>query len=330
MSPLAARGILPAMVEKALVQRSDVDVVRIVDELSRADVAYAGGKGANLGELTRAGLPVPPGFVVGAPAYAAFCDESGLRERIARALESVDVDDPDKLLAASASVRAMVESEPLSGRLEDEIREAYARLAQNGADAAVAVRSSATAEDTESASFAGMNETFLNVRGADAVVDAVRRCWGSLFGSRTIFYRAKRGFGQADMDIAVVVQRQIPAARAGVMFTIDPATGDETRLVIEAAFGLGESVVSGSISPDRYVVDKRTLAVLAREVRRKALAVEVAFEGGTTTRELATDEAARPAFQKRRTPGMRRTLCGVSVDTDRPLVPSPVYERLTL
>ena len=122
------------------------------------------------------------------------------------------------------------------------------------------MRSSATAEDTEAASFAGMNETFLNVRGADAVVDAVRRCWSSLFGARTIFYRAKRGFGQADMDIAVVVQRQILSTRAGVMFTIDPATGDRDRLVIEGSFGLGESVVSGQVSPDRYVVDKETPA----------------------------------------------------------------------
>ncbi len=136
-----------------------------------------------------------------------------------------------------------------------------------------------------------MNETFLNVRGSDAVVDAVRRCWSSLFGARTIFYRAKRGFGQADMDIAVVVQRQIPAARAGVMFTIDPATGATDRLVIEAAFGLGESVVSGGVAPDRYVVDKSTLVVTTREVRKKAFAIEPAPDGGTVTRDLTGAEA---------------------------------------
>ena len=154
----------------------------------------------------------------------------------------------------------MVEAEPVPDEVASEIRDAYLELAGDRDNPPVAVRSSATAEDTEAASFAGMNETFLNVRGADEVVDAVRRCWSSLFGARTVFYRAKRGFGQADMDIAVVVQMQILSTRAGVMFTIDPASGDRDRLVIEGSLGLGESVVSGQVSPDRYVVEKETLA----------------------------------------------------------------------
>src|SRR5690242_6392646 len=184
--------------------------VRSFSELSRADVPFAGGKGANLGELTRAGLPVPPGFVVGAPAYAAFCDESGLRARIAAELDGVDVDDTAALSAACARVQALVTAGPIPPWLEEAIRSGYAQL---GEGVAVAVRSSATAEDTESASFAGMNETFLNIRGSDAVLDAVRRCWASLFGARTVFYRAKRGFDQAGMDIAVIVQRQIASTR---------------------------------------------------------------------------------------------------------------------
>jgi pyruvate,water dikinase len=267
------------------------EVTRPFSALSRADVAYAGGKGANLGELERAGLPVPPGFVVGAPAYAAFCDESGLRARLADALAAIDVDDPEALERVGRELRELVEAEPVPAWIEEDIRRAYAELAGADADAAVAVRSSATAEDTEAASFAGMNETFLNVRGADAVVLAVRRCWSSLFGARTVFYRSKRGFGQAEMDIAVVVQRQVPAERAGVMFTIDPSTGAADRLVIEGAFGLGESVVSGSVSPDRYVVDKETLALVAREVRRKGLAIEPSANGGTVRRDLGEEEA---------------------------------------
>jgi len=271
-------------------------VVRAFGELSRADVAFAGGKGANLGELTQAGLPVPPGFVVGAPAYAGFCDARGLRRRVAARLASLDVDDPAALEGAAAEIRALVEAEPMPVAVEAAIRRAYGELAGGEEDAAVAVRSSATAEDTEAASFAGMNETFLNVRGADAVVASVRRCWASLFGARTIFYRAKRGFGQADMDIAVVVQHQIESTRAGVMFTIDPATGARDRLVIEGSFGLGESVVAGSVSPDRYVVDKETLGVVTREVRRKALAIEAAAGGGTAMRELSAEEAMRPVL----------------------------------
>jgi pyruvate,water dikinase len=272
------------------------EVVRRFSELSRADVAFAGGKGANLGELTAAGLHVPPGFVVGAPAYAAFCDGTGLRSRIAARLGTVDVDDPAALGGAAQEVRRWIEEEPLLDWLADAIAGAYLELGEGVADAPVAVRSSATAEDTEAASFAGMNETFLNIRGADAVVDAVRRCWASLFGARTIFYRAKRGFGQADMDIAVVVQQQIDATRAGVMFTIDPATGEPGHLVIEGSFGLGESVVAGSVSPDRYVVDKESLAVLRREIRAKQLAVEALAEGGTATRTLSAEEASRPVL----------------------------------
>ena len=183
--------------------------VRPLGELSAADIAFAGGKGANLGELTRAGLPVPAGFVIGAPVHAAFCDETGLRGRITAALEGVDVEDTAQLKEASARARDLVEHEPMPAWLQDAIRAAYADLAGAETDAPVAVRSSATSEDTASASFAGMNETFLNVRGEDALIDAVRRCWRSLFGSRTVFYRAKRGVRQAEMDIAVVVQRQI-------------------------------------------------------------------------------------------------------------------------
>jgi pyruvate, water dikinase len=270
--------------------------LRLFDDLSRGDVDYAGGKGANLGELTRAGVPVPPGFVVGAPAYGAFCDEGGLRGRIEARLHSIDVEDTAALQAASADVRAMVESEPVPPALASAIAAAYRELAGADEDAPVAVRSSATAEDTASASFAGMNETFLNVRGADGVVAAVRHCWASLFGSRTVYYRAKRGFTHAEMDIAVVVQRQIDSTRAGVMFTMDPGSGRHDRIVIEGAFGLGESVVSGQVSPDRYVLDKESLAVVTRDVKRKELAIESLPGGGTVTRELSGEEALRPVL----------------------------------
>jgi pyruvate, water dikinase len=272
------------------------DAIRDFDKLRRTDVDYAGGKGANLGELSAAEFPVPAGFVVGAPAYAAFCSERDLRTRIEELLSAVDVDDTAALESAAAKVRSMIEEEPLPAWLDDSIREAYSRLAEGGPEPAVAVRSSATAEDTESASFAGMNETLLNVHGPDALLAAVRRCWSSLFGARTVYYRAKRGFGQADMDIAVVVQRQIAATRAGVMFTIDPASGATDRLVIEGAFGLGESVVSGSVSPDRYLVGKAGLTIDRREVHRKELTIEPAQDGGTTTRELDAHEAEQPVL----------------------------------
>ncbi len=271
-------------------------LLRRFEDLRKEDTDYAGGKGANLGEMTAAGLPVPPGFVVGASSYALFCDVGGLRDRIEQQLSSVDVDDTAALETATLEVRKMVEAEPVPDEVASEIRDAYLELAGDRDNPPVAVRSSATAEDTEAASFAGMNETFLNVRGPDEVVDAVRRCWSSLFGARTVFYRAKQGFGQADMDIAVVVQIQILSTRAGVMFTIDPASGDNDRLVIEGSLGLGESVVSGQVSPDRYVIDKETLHIEKRDVKRKELVIEPLPDGGTRTRELSGDESTQPVL----------------------------------
>lgn len=269
----------------------ELAAIRSFSELAREDVPYAGGKGANLGELTRAGLPVPAGFVIGAPAYAAFCEHTGLRERLREILAEVDVEDNAALERAAATARQAVMHAALPDALADAIAVAYRDLSQD--TAAVAVRSSATAEDTASASFAGMNETFLNVYGEREVIDAVRRCWASLFGARTIYYRGRRGFSQADMDIAVIVQRQIASVSAGVMFTVDPSSGARDTLVIEGSFGLGEAVVSGSVSPDRYVVSKDGLAILVRSVRPKELAIEPSPGGGTVTRKLDPSESMR-------------------------------------
>ena len=280
--------------------QSALDPVRPFARLGRDDVAYAGGKGANLGELERAGLPVPDGFVVGAPAYAAFLTQTGLRERLAELLDSVNVEDTAALRAASAAAQALFDQTPIPEPLATEIRSAYEQLAGEDRASAdsipVAVRSSATAEDTNATSFAGMNETFLNIRGAGAVIDAVRRCWRSLFGARTIYYRGVNGFAQADMDIAVVVQRQVESTRAGVMFTVNPATGQRDELVIEGSFGLGEAVVSGSVSPDRYVVEKTTLAIRRREVHHKDLMIEFAPVGGTVQRTLSEAQALLPVL----------------------------------
>ncbi len=278
---------------------SGLEAVRSFAQLGREDVQFAGGKGANLGELTRAGLPVPDGFVVGAPAYAAFCAESGLRERLAELLDGVDVEDTKALQAASVAAREMLDAAPMPPALAQEIRLRYEQLVGEDTEAPVAVRSSATAEDTAETSFAGMNETFLNVRGAEAVIDAVRRCWRSLFGTRTIYYRGVNGFGQAEMDIAVVVQRQVASTRAGVMFTVNPATGERDQLVVEASFGLGEAVVSGSVSPDRYLIEKDPLWLRERDVHCKELVIEYDPQGGTCQRSLSREEGFRPTLDER-------------------------------
>ena len=274
----------------------DLVPVMPFSDLSTADVPYAGGKGANLGRLTQAGLPVPPGFVVGAPAYAAFRLQTELGERLQDVLGNLDVEDTAALRAAAEAARQAVHDSEMPVWLAEAIGAAYEDLCQGEPDVPVAVRSSATAEDTASASFAGMNETFLNVRSREAVIDAVKCCWQSLFGARTIYYRGQRGFSQSDMDIAVVIQRQIASTRAGVMFTIDPATGDRNHLVIEGSFGLGESVVSGQVSPDRYVVEKWGMTIVFRSVRPKELTIEVAPSGGTVKRELSAEESRRPVL----------------------------------
>jgi pyruvate,water dikinase len=273
---------------------AETATVRGFAELRHEDTEFAGGKGANLGELTAAGLPVPAGFVVGAPAYTAFLDETGLRDRIRELLEGLDVEDTAELERSAAAVRREIDDAAVPAGVAHGIRSALATLGAGP----VAVRSSATAEDTATASFAGMNETYLNVEGPGDVVAAVRSCWASLFGARTVFYRARRGLPQTEMEIAVVVQRQIVSTRAGVMFTIDPAGGRDDRLVIEGAPGLGEAVVSGAVSPDRFVVGKASLEVLEREIKRKELVIEATAGGGTRTRPASAAEQMDAALSE--------------------------------
>ena len=205
--------------------------------------------------------PCPRASSSAPPRTAAFRVQSGLADQLAELLDGLDVEDTAALQQASERARQAVKDAPMPNWLASAISRSYEALVGADNDEPVAVRSSATAEDTASASFAGMNETFLNIRGREAVIDAVERCWQSLFGARTIYYRGQRGFSHSEMDIAVVVQRQIPSTRAGVMFTVDPASGNADHLVIEGSFGLGEAVVSGQVSPDRYVVDKASMAI---------------------------------------------------------------------
>ncbi|HEY2162060.1 MAG TPA: PEP/pyruvate-binding domain-containing protein [Solirubrobacteraceae bacterium] len=274
----------------------DLVPVRTFSELSVVDVLYAGGKGANLGQLSHVGLAVPPGFVVGAPAYAAFRVQSGLADRLAELLHGLDVGDTAALQQASEQARQAVRDAPMPDWLASAISNSYEALVGADNDDPVAVRSSATAEDTASASSAGLHETFLNIRGREAVIDAVERCWQLLFGARTIYYRAQRGFSRGEIDIAVVVQRQIPSTRCGVMFTVDPVSGNADYLVIEGSFGLGEAVASGQVSPDRYVVDKASMAVTTRSVRPKELTIASLPGGGTATRPLNAEESREPVL----------------------------------
>jgi pyruvate,water dikinase len=222
------------------------------EELTRADVPRVGGKGANLGELTRAGMPVPPGFVITAPSYLEAMEQAGVRDAMQAAAARVDVDSPEALAHAAARLQELVRSAGLPDRLGRAVLAAYDRL---GDGCRVAVRSSATAEDAASTSFAGMNETFTNVTGHDELLARVVDCWASLFGPRVVAYRATHRLAE-EPAIAVVVQRMVDSDASGVMFTADPATGDRATVVVEAAYGLGEVVVGGQVAPDTYVIAK--------------------------------------------------------------------------
>jgi len=225
--------------------------VRWLEDIRADDIGSVGGKGASLGEMTDAGLPVPPGFVVTADTYRSFIEDTGIDADL---FEAVDVDAEDSAALAEAESRAkelILETE-LPAEIREEVLAAYDEL--EGGEAFVAVRSSATAEDLPDASFAGQQETYLNIKGAD-LLDRVKRCWASLFTQRAIYYRQQQGFEHDVVDIAVVVQQMVDAEKSGVMFTSHPSTGAPT-VIIEAAWGLGEAVVSGSVSPDNYVVDR--------------------------------------------------------------------------
>jgi pyruvate,water dikinase len=224
-----------------------------------ADAApVAGGKGASLARMAGAGLPVPRGFVVCTPAFHAFLDSHGGIDLVGRVTRELDVHETAALQAASDEIRALILGHPLPREMDEAIRHGYRTL---GEQLRVAVRSSAVSEDGEAASFAGQQETFLNVRGDEAVLRDVQECWASFFSPRALFYRAQKG-ALSDTRMAVVVQEMVIADKSGVLFTVDPIRKRRDRMVIEAVLGLGEGLVSGLITPDHYVLDRETGAIL--------------------------------------------------------------------
>ena len=257
-----------------------------LEEIGRDDVALAGGKGANLGELIKAGMPVPPGFVITAPAYLWALDQAGVRERLRD--QSAAAGGADTGIAAG-ELRALVRRVPVPDELQSAILAAYGRM---GTDVSVAVRSSATSEDSKDTSFAGMNSTFTNVVGDFELIDAVQMCWASLFGDRVVSYRVSQGI-EDEPALAVVVQQMVDSERSGVMFTADPSTADVSKVVIEAAFGLGEVVVGGAVEPDTYVVDKEGPRLRSVRVGNKEVAIVRGPDGKDARLELSPEQASR-------------------------------------
>jgi pyruvate,water dikinase len=255
-----------------------------LEDVRADDLESVGGKAASLGEMMSADLPVPPAFVVTADTYRSFIENTGIDEELFASAD-VDTDDSKALAEAAETAQKLITETPMPEELDEEIDEAYDHL---GDDPAVAVRSSATAEDLPGASFAGQQETYLNVTRGD-LVDRVRDCWASLFTQRALHYRREQGFEHREVDIAVVVQRMVDADKSGVLFTSHPSTGAPV-VTIEAAWGLGEAVVSGAVTPDNYVIDRETGELKKESVaQKKVMHVRDEETGETVERPVPED-----------------------------------------
>jgi pyruvate,water dikinase len=241
------------------------------NQIDKDDIGLVGGKGANLGEMVSFGIPVPPGFIITAQAYFRFLEENKLKPKIIEILKRIDSADPQSFSEASQKIKKIIVAGKISKETASEIINSYLKLGSLFKYSLVSVRSSATAEDLPTASFAGQQVTFLNVQGEANVVETVRECWASLFEPRAIFYREEQGFDHLKVGLAVIVQEMIQSATSGVMFTIDPLTDQKNRIIIEAIFGLGELIVQGSVTPDNYVLDKNSLKILKKEIHEQAV-----------------------------------------------------------
>lgn len=265
------------------------------EECSKDSIDLVGGKCSSLGELINAGVRVPPGFAFTTRGYAQFMREAGIQSEVNGLLKGLDHEDMERLEEASRIIREMIESRPISTEMEDLIAESYRKLSVRSCVPAVpvAVRSSATAEDLPGASFAGQQDTFLWIRGVDSVMHHVRRCISSLYTGRAIAYRMKMGFDHDQVAISVGIQKMANSFTAGVMFTIHPGNGDRSVIVIDSNFGFGESVVSGEVTPDHFIVNKVTLDIIERTISQK----EVCYTVDTKTQ---TSHATEVPFERQK------------------------------
>ncbi|RLF80987.1 phosphoenolpyruvate synthase [Thermococci archaeon] len=278
--------------------------IKWFEELRKEDVPLVGGKGANLGEMTNAGIPVPPGFCVTAEAYKYFVEnvrvEDGrtLQEWIMDLISKTNVDDSKQLQENTAKIREKIISMEMPEEIAKEIEQAYKELSQRfGKDEVyVAVRSSATAEDLPEASFAGQQETYLDVLGVDDVKDKVKRCWASLWTARATFYRAKQGFDHSRVYLSAVVQKMVNSETSGVMFTANPVTNDRNEIMINASWGLGEAVVSGAVTPDEYIVEKGTWKIKEKVIAKKEIMIIRNPETGKGTVKVPVAEYLGPEY----------------------------------
>jgi len=257
-----------------------------------------GGKASSLGEMTNAGLPVPPGYAITTTAYRMAHDEADIDAQIAHHLTDLKIDDISMVAERCGSIRDVIRQMPIPPDVEKQIRVAYDDLCrQSSTDRVpVAVRSSATSEDSPDASFAGEHDTYLWVRGGDDVVDAVRRCWASLFTDRATCYRDEMGYDHRSVEMCVVVQKMVHPKAAGVAFTLDPTNGDRSQIAIDSAWGFGEGVVAGEVTPDNYRVDKVMLDITKRIISDKTHEYVLTDQDSVSKQETAPDRVSEPSL----------------------------------
>jgi pyruvate,water dikinase len=282
-------------------------VDRYISKLNDVDsdsLSIVGGKGANLGELCQAGFPIPRAFCVNTLAYRQLIEKNSLAESLLALLDGLDYDDPAEIEACAGRIRQSILGADMPEDVEDAIRGGYAELEKElGPNGAVSIRSSATAEDLPGMSFAGQQDTYLNIHGLDAVLDHVQQCWASLWTDRAISYRHRQGVGNADVLLAVIVQEMFPSEVAGVMFTANPMTSDPGEILLNVSWGLGEAIVSGRVNPDQYILSKDSLEIKEKELHEKKVmtvrreegqgSLEVEVPAENRALETLTDEKIR-------------------------------------
>ena len=267
------------------------------EECSKSALPLVGGKNANLGEMVNAGIRVPPGFAVNSKAFQQYMDEAMLWDQVRDVLSGVSADDIKAVSKAGSSIRESILSTPIPDKMQEEIIAAYVSLCDkcNMKDLPVAVRSSATAEDLEDASFAGQQDTYLWIWGNDEVVKATHDCWASLFTDRAIIYRMRAGFPQDGVLISVGIQKMVNSRSAGVMFTLDPVTDDRSKITIDASWGFGESIVQGLVSPDNFIINKNSLSIKQSIIGQKDKKF-VANGCGTTVEPVPSEQQVIPCI----------------------------------
>ena len=278
----------------------EMELIRPFEQLSKGDVGIAGGKGASLGEMTQAGIPVPPGFVVLSEAFEKFLVEANLNQELDTILDQeVRRDEMQSVELASAKIQQLITSAKMPEDIARAIQEQHIKL-----DAEyVAVRSSATAEDSSTAAWAGQLDTFLNTTNTDLLKN-VQKCWASLFTPRAIFYRFEKGMHGQKISVAVVVQKMVQSEVSGIAFSVHPVTEDYNQLIIEAGFGLGEAIVSGQVTPDSFIVEKKPRRIIDKNITYQSRALWRAGPSGPSNpsgqanewRELSQEEGSKPAL----------------------------------